>query len=223
MTHEWVILDLGDNVNTVGWADATVEGPEGNWTGRLYAVWKPARQLFAVLSGDGAYEGWQYVASTLDDGTVGDTEWSGVIYEGELPPYGPLDPPAEGSTAATVEPALIQLTFDGERCTYEGPTELIPGSVELFFHNESDGPAATNMVSIDEGYTIQDVIDDLGPEPSTGHHPSWTREIAGTWRTTAPGESHRWEGDLEMGLYAMVCARLSPLGVWFGTGLTIDG
>jgi hypothetical protein len=54
MTHEWVILDLGDSVNTVGWADATLEGPEGDWTGRLYAVWKPDRQLFAVLSGDGA-------------------------------------------------------------------------------------------------------------------------------------------------------------------------
>jgi len=95
MTHEWVILDLGDKVNTVGWADATVEGPEGNWTGRLYAVWKPVRQLFAVLSGDGAYEGWQYVASTIDDGVVGDTDWFGVIYEGELPPYGPLEPTTE--------------------------------------------------------------------------------------------------------------------------------
>jgi hypothetical protein len=78
------------------------------------------------------------------------------------------------------------------------------------------------MVSIDDGYTIQDVIDDLGPEPSTGHHPPWTREL-GTWKTTEHGESHYWEGDLEVGLYAMVCARLSPIGVWFGTGLTVAG
>ncbi len=126
------------------------------------------------------------------------------------------------TTAETVEPVLLQLTFDGVSCTYEGPTELTPGPVELLFYNESEGSAATNMVSIDEGYTIQDVIDDLGPEPSTGHHPSWTREL-GTWRSIVPGESHHWEGDLEMGLYAMVCARLSPLGVWFGTGLTVEG
>ena len=98
MTHEWVILDLGDDVNTLGWADATLEGPEGNWTGRLYAVWgaEPASQLFAVLSGDGAYEGWQYVASTIDEvDSSADSEWFGVMYEGELPPYGPLEPPAE--------------------------------------------------------------------------------------------------------------------------------
>jgi hypothetical protein len=78
-------------------------------------------------------------------------------------------------------------------------------------------------VSIDEGYTIQDVIDDLGPEPSTGTQPYWTTGLRGMWRETAPGESHHWEGDLEGGLYAMVCARLSPSGVWFGTGLTVDG
>ena len=130
--------------------------------------------------------------------------------------------PTTGTDA--VDPVPLRLTFDGESCTYEGITELTPGPVELVFLNESDEPAAVNMVSIDEGYTIQDAIDDLGPEPSTGHHPSWTREL-GTWQSTAPGDSHVWEGDLEMGLYFMVCARLAPFGidVWGGTGLTVEG
>lgn len=127
---------------------------------------------------------------------------------------------ATTTAAPQVTADTLLLTFDGDSCTYEGPTELSPGPVELIFLNKGEGPAAVNMVSIDEGYTIQDVIDDLGLEPSTGHHPDWTREL-GTWRQTAPGESHRWEGDLEAGLYAMVCVRLSPLGVWFGTGLTV--
>lgn len=126
------------------------------------------------------------------------------------------------TTADAVGPVLLQLTFDGGSCTYDGPTELTPGPVELVFYNESEGSAATNMVSIDEGYTIQDVIDDLGPEPATGHHPPWTHEL-GTWRSTAPGERHQWEGDLEAGLYAAVCAQTSPLGVWFGFGLTVEG
>ena len=129
---------------------------------------------------------------------------------------------APTTTTDAVDPVPLSLTLNGESCTYEGATELTPGPVELVFLNESEGSAAVNMVSIDQDYTIQDVIDDLGPEPSTGHHPSWTREL-GTWRSTAPGESHLWEGDLEMGLYAMVCARPSPLGVWFGTGLTVEG
>lgn len=135
------------------------------------------------------------------------------------------EPPTTEATATTtdaVDPVALRLTFNGESCTYDGTTELGPGPVELVFLNESEESAAVNLVSIDEGYSIQDVIDDLGPEPSTGHHPSWTREL-GTWSSTAPGETHRWEGDLEAGLYAMVCARLSPLGVWFGTGLTVEG
>jgi hypothetical protein len=72
-----------------------------------------------------------------------------------------------------------------------------------------------------DGYTIQDVIDDLGPEPSTRHHPSWTREVFGVWRATESGETHRWEGDLEPGTYALVCAQLSPLGAWFGAGFDV--
>jgi hypothetical protein len=127
------------------------------------------------------------------------------------------------TTAAVVEPVLLQLTFDGGSCTYEGPTELTPGPVEVLFYNESEGPAATNIASIDEGYTIQDFIDYFGPEPWTGTQPYWTTGLRGIWRTTAPGESRHWEGDLEVGLYYMICARLSPLGVWFGTGLTVDG
>ena len=54
----------------------------------------------------------------------------------------------------------LRLTFDGESCIYEGMTELTPGPVERVFLNESEEPAAVNMVSIDEGYTLQDVIDD---------------------------------------------------------------
>jgi hypothetical protein len=118
----------------------------------------------------------------------------------------------------------MSLGFDGDSCTYEGPTELTPGPVELVFLNQSEEAAAVNLVSISGGHTIQDVIDDIGPEPSTGHHPYWTREL-GTWQSTAPGESHRWEGDLSAGLYAMVCNGMSTLGVWgvwIGTGLTVE-
>ena len=148
-----------------------------------------------------------------------------------LEPSTSPEPPTTEATTTTaadeIEPAPLHLAFDGGSCTYEGPTELTPGPVELLFLNKSQGGAAVNMVYIKKGYTIQDVIDDLGPEPSTKHHPPWTYEL-GTWKSTAPGESHHWEGDLAAGLYAMVCARLSPdgdtyLDAWFGTGLTVEG
>jgi hypothetical protein len=102
LTHEWM-ADVSppepDDLYSVGWADATLEGPEGDWTGRLYVVWgaQPASTLFAFLSGDGAYEGWQYVGSAVDDGeSPGNAPWYGVAYQGERPPYGPqLIPDAE--------------------------------------------------------------------------------------------------------------------------------
>jgi hypothetical protein len=70
------------------WVDATVEGPEGTWTGRLYINGTDPSASLAVLSGSGAYEGWQYVATDIG-GNGYHFDWNGVIYEGELPPFGP--------------------------------------------------------------------------------------------------------------------------------------
>ena len=121
-----------------------------------------------------------------------------------------------------VEDRLLRLTFDGESCTYEGPTELTGGPVELIFLNKSEASAAVNFLMLLEGKTIQDAIEYGEPYPTSKHAPSWTREL-GTWRSVAAGESHHWEGDLKPASYFMVCARTSPLGVWFGTGLTVEG
>ena len=66
-THEFV----GDIISTAGldgdfsWADATLEGPEGRWTGRLYLNVSAPPVGLVALSGDGAYEGWQYVATEV--------------------------------------------------------------------------------------------------------------------------------------------------------------
>ncbi len=77
------------------WNDATLEGPEGDWTGHYYLMWGYGREVLdgsnalTVLSGTGAYEGWQYIATSIDPQADGDADLVGVIYEGELPPYGP--------------------------------------------------------------------------------------------------------------------------------------
>ncbi|TEU19160.1 MAG: hypothetical protein E3J21_04445 [Anaerolineales bacterium] len=120
-----------------------------------------------------------------------------------------------------MEGHCLELSFDGESCTYEGPTELTAGPVELIFLNKSEAPAAVNFLMLLEGKTVQDVIEYNGEEPTSKHAPSWTREL-GTWRSVAAGESHHWEGDLEPASYFMVCARISPLGVWLGTGLDVS-
>lgn len=120
-----------------------------------------------------------------------------------------------------IEDGVLRLTFDGESCIYEGPTTLKAGPVTLLFFNESEGPAAVNLDRLAEDKTIQDLIDFIGEEPSEKSHPYWARPL-GTWGNVDPGESHTWEGILEPRDHTLVCARLVPFGVWFGTGLTVE-
>lgn len=93
LTHTWatpsITARLLDDDMGVGWAPATLEAQDGNWTGHLYAVWGDPAQLFTVLSGDGAYQGWQFLASTIDSAEPGTSTWTGIMYQGEPPPFGP--------------------------------------------------------------------------------------------------------------------------------------
>jgi hypothetical protein len=69
------------------WMDVKPLAPEGDWSGRVYALFGEPTQNFLVLSGTGANEGWHYIASGTDPDTDGDFEWIGTLYEGELPPF----------------------------------------------------------------------------------------------------------------------------------------
>ena len=138
----------------------------------------------------------------------------------------------DGDASGTSTPALVvtttvprttvevlRLTFDGQSCIYEGPTEITPGPV-VFAQTVSrrpDSPLAPNT----QGATFQDMIDYISPEPSTVYQPAWTHAL-GTRSRIPSGESRTWERDLESGQYIMVCLRQStPLLVWFGTGITV--
>jgi hypothetical protein len=126
------------------------------------------------------------------------------------------------------EDGPLRLTFDGEDCTYEGPTELNAGPVTIDFVNEMEvdewRPFKVNLVRHTGDETVQDMIDYLGPEPSTKHQPSWVSNPSPPpWDyPVLPGQTVNWEGNLEPGTYTMICAYPSPLGVWFGTGLIVE-
>jgi len=133
-------------------------------------------------------------------------------------PVLPTRTPAPAS-CEELEGTCLNLTFDGEGCIYEGPTEVASGPVSLLFHNMSDEFAAVNLLMLLDGKTIEDVIEYSGEEPTTKHHPPWSREL-GTYKATAAGRNRHWKGELEPGEYFMVCAGFSS-GVWLGTGLTV--
>ena len=136
-------------------------------------------------------------------------------------PVPPTKTPAPTS-CEEVEGDCLELSFDGESCTYQGPAEIKTGPVTLIFFNESEGGATANMVRHNDGKTIQDMKDTFVEEPSTGHAPAWTVDIKGVWMGIPAGESHLWEGVLEPGIHTLVCAKLTPFGVWFGDGFTVE-
>ena len=143
------------------------------------------------------------------------------------------DPAADTGPAETTasftrkapDAVLLSLTWESETCTYEGPTELTAGPVELVFINGSEDAtlvAYVNFLRLDEGKTIQDAYE--GTEwPTTEHHESWMTEM-GTWEMILAGRTASWVFDLEPADYVMVCALTQPITkAWWGGGFTVEG
>ena len=133
-----------------------------------------------------------------------------------------------GTGDIPVSDGELLLTFNGDSCTYEGPTRLKAGPVTLVFFNESEGAAGVYLVRHTGEETIQDAIDYIGEEPSSqsyhlvkGDTPTWVSPVQNLWRPVSSGESNTWEGDLEQGIYHMICESSGPSATWFGTGLTV--
>lgn len=108
----------------------------------------------------------------------------------------------------------LELSFDGESCTYEGPTSFKGGPVTqqfyknsegvtpvtLKFYNDSKGMAAVNLMRHTGDETIQDMIDYIGEEPGTVKAPLWTKSVAGVYGGTRAGESRiSGKGNLSQG------------------------
>ena len=119
-----------------------------------------------------------------------------------------------------VEGNCMKLSFDGENCTYDGPSNFASGPATLLFLNESGSLAAVNLVRHTGDETIQDMIDTIGEEPSSGHAPPWTVGL-GTWEAIRSGRIFTWEGEMKPGVHTMVCASLRN-GIWFGGGFTVE-
>ena len=78
--------------SVVSWVDATLEGPEGDWTGHDYFFedGAGASNVLTMLVGEGAYEGFAFIGSGDVSGTASEVTLDGVVYQGDLPPVGPL-------------------------------------------------------------------------------------------------------------------------------------
>ena len=129
----------------------------------------------------------------------------------------------------------IEITFDGERCQYEGPEAIVEGEVVMILNDPTDheylhlhvGPFA-------EGNTWQDLVEfyeELGQidgrTPDVGP-PQWVGDID---PMSVDGDSSRrhqmryfreWEYSLDLGSYGIMCAAHRGVkGVWLAAPLEV--
>ena len=114
---------------------------------------------------------------------------------------------------------LLQLTFDGEQCTYEGPSELSAGEIEIVYHNESSEDIGFTFERLDEGRTTQDMIDYI--EPDGAVRPPWTVDVWFQGRISANASSIPTPRTLQPGLHTLVCGTWTPNQGYFGGELTV--
>jgi len=86
--REIVKATEGDD-NDLETYDEVLQGPEGTWTGRHFVVFDRSSAYTAyplvVVTGDGAYEGWTYVAAGAASPPDGNGDFVGVLYQGPPP------------------------------------------------------------------------------------------------------------------------------------------
>lgn len=125
----------------------------------------------------------------------------------------------DGTDVASGDSRLVQFTFDGEQCTYEGPAELSAGDVEIVFHNQSSQATFAWFGRLDEGKTTQDIID-YNVNNGTGA-PPWA---TGVWQNASVGPNASTEPatvTVVPGLHNLTCGTWSPYQGYNGGGLTV--
>ncbi len=126
----------------------------------------------------------------------------------------------DGTDVAGSDSRVVELTFDGEQCIYEGPSVLSEGEVEVVFNNESSEETVFWFGRLDEGRTTQDVIDYVADDP-TAHAPSWWFGVWGQDFMPANSSSIPVMRTVAPGLHTLACGPASPQHAYFGGELTV--
>jgi hypothetical protein len=114
----------------------------------------------------------------------------------------------------------VDITFDGQKCGYDGPVIIGEGTVVVALSNLSDRPTQLNVVKLDEGKTWQDMLDHQGEPGSYNSLPRWASRLSGSASVDEPDER---EYTFEPGMHAVICLETleTRLGVWPGTALDV--
>jgi Na+-transporting NADH:ubiquinone oxidoreductase subunit NqrF len=147
---------------------------------------------------------------------------------------GPATDPATDSDSAETtiasftrkdpEAVLLSLTWESETCTYEGPTEITAGPVELVYVNGSDIDGRVDFMRLDEGYTVEDAYNRHSWPDAQTSAAFWMNSMGPWYDPVGAGRTSSWVFDLEPADYFMACGRTQPVqAVWWGGGFTVEG
>ncbi|MGA7688447.1 MAG: hypothetical protein WCA29_04365 [Jiangellales bacterium] len=138
------------------------------------------------------------------------------------------DDDASDNAEATTSEASLTVTWDGDACAYDGPTEFAPGAVTVEFVNNSDVEADMSMVLLDEDATFADFVEYHQPEPHLSGLPDFVTPDILTGFAEAGGVD-TISTDLGEGAYALLCLQQLPggsdVGAWVAQpgGLAVVG
>ena len=109
-----------------------------------------------------------------------------------------------------------EVTFDGDGCTYSGPTELTTGDHSFVFKDLSDQKQELWSGQIIGGHTYQDLLDlqseplEFIPKPNWIFHP---RLLSQELDESVGAEVYTWRFVME-GDYELTAGTYSPPSVW---------
>lgn len=127
----------------------------------------------------------------------------------------------DGTRTVAGESRVLQMTFDGQQCTYEGPSALSAGEIEITYHNQSAERGWAWFGRLDEGRTIQEIID-YTADPPTQNSPTWTTGLWIQLSIFANSSSTPDTVIVEPGLHALLCGTWTPsYAGYFGSPLTV--
>jgi len=127
----------------------------------------------------------------------------------------------------------IEITFDGERCQYEGPEVIVEGQVVVVLNNPTDHEFLhIHLGEFVQGKTWQDLVEYQGGSTLNLGSPLWMylalpESVDGDDSGAARGGDRyfrEWEFSLDPGNYGIVCAADdgNPTGVWLAGPIEVS-
>ncbi len=127
--------------------------------------------------------------------------------------------PKETSLQTPVPTIEFVVTFDGNGCVAEGPSEVLPGKYGFKFIDKSDVKGELWLLYVDSEKSFQDLLDEQSEPGEWYAKPSWCHygsKISGESEETDGGKVEIAVWDLRwVKEYAIMCYVDSPRNLWF--------